>query len=347
MSASIPNSGIWLTDTEKQIRDKINGFAFSGGGASLNDQRGLGANLEVDVPFMWLKFFMEDDERLETIREEYSTGRMTSGEVKKELIAILSDITKAHQTARRAVTDEVVLRYTSIRPMHIPNLPPEVISPSSSSSRTEKEKDKGGAALKKEKGGAEKEKAAAPRDPMSRVLLKVGKIVSIEIHPESDHLFVEQIDCGDPAGPRTIVSGLRGAIPQDQLKDQLVVIAANLEPRKFKGVVSHGMVLCAVSSATKSGDGHDGDSAANEDRRIEIVQPPHGSAPGDVVSADGHGYDGVPPDEVLKGKGKVVWETISPGLRTDEDCTATWNGFPLVTGAGKCRVKSLQNVAIS
>ena len=34
MSASIPNSAVFVTDTPKQIKDKINKHAFSGGGAT-------------------------------------------------------------------------------------------------------------------------------------------------------------------------------------------------------------------------------------------------------------------------------------------------------------------------
>ena len=35
---------------------------------------------------------------------------------------------------------------------------------------------------------------------------KVGKIVEVSKHPDSDKLYVEKIDLGEPS-PRTIVSG--------------------------------------------------------------------------------------------------------------------------------------------
>ena len=47
-----------------------------------------GANLDVDVPWKYLNFFMDDDKRLKTIGEEYGAGRMFTGEVKKELIQV-------------------------------------------------------------------------------------------------------------------------------------------------------------------------------------------------------------------------------------------------------------------
>lgn len=92
MSSSIPNSAIFLTDTPKQIKDKINKHAFSGGKATKEEQELYGADLDVDIPYKYLRFFMEDEARLEEIRVKYSTGKMLTGEVKKELIGILSTL---------------------------------------------------------------------------------------------------------------------------------------------------------------------------------------------------------------------------------------------------------------
>jgi len=48
----------------------------------------LGADLEIDIPFNWLEFFLEDDAKLEEIRVKYGKGEMLTAEIK----AILSDI---------------------------------------------------------------------------------------------------------------------------------------------------------------------------------------------------------------------------------------------------------------
>ena len=45
-----------------------------------------GANLDVDVPWKYLNFFLDDDERLAWIGAEYGAGRMLTGEIKAELI---------------------------------------------------------------------------------------------------------------------------------------------------------------------------------------------------------------------------------------------------------------------
>jgi tryptophanyl-tRNA synthetase len=90
MSGSIGNSAVFVTDTPKQIKDKINKHAFSGGQETLELQRQLGANLAVDVAYEWLTFFLESDERLAEISRDYASGAMLTGEVKKELIGLLT-----------------------------------------------------------------------------------------------------------------------------------------------------------------------------------------------------------------------------------------------------------------
>lgn len=88
MSASDMNSAIFLTDTPKQIKTKINKHAFSGGQGTVEEHRALGGNTDVDVPYQLLKFFLEDDEELEQIRVAYSSGQMLSGEIKKKAIEV-------------------------------------------------------------------------------------------------------------------------------------------------------------------------------------------------------------------------------------------------------------------
>jgi tryptophanyl-tRNA synthetase len=117
MSASDPNSAIYLTDTPNVIKNKINKHAFSGGRETLEEHRRLGAVLEVDVSIMYLDFFLEDDERLAQIREDYKSGKMLTGEVKKILIELLCDVTVKHQKRRAQVTEQMIDTFMSVRKM--------------------------------------------------------------------------------------------------------------------------------------------------------------------------------------------------------------------------------------
>jgi tryptophanyl-tRNA synthetase len=42
------------------------------------------------VAYEWLIFFLESDERLAEITRDYASGAMLTGEVKKELITVLT-----------------------------------------------------------------------------------------------------------------------------------------------------------------------------------------------------------------------------------------------------------------
>jgi tryptophanyl-tRNA synthetase len=111
MSASDENSAIYLSDTPEVIAKKITSYAFSGGGRSLKEHREKGANLQVDVPFQYLTYFMEDDARLEEIRDKYGRGEMLTKEVKTDTIRVLTELVVEHQRKRSLVTDEMIAEF--------------------------------------------------------------------------------------------------------------------------------------------------------------------------------------------------------------------------------------------
>lgn len=115
MSASDQNSAVFLTDSMKQIKNKINKHAFSGGRATVEEHRELGGNTNIDVPFQLLRYFLEDDEEVERIRKAYSSGEMLSGEIKKIAIETIQKIVGEIQEARSKVTDETVKQFTTPR----------------------------------------------------------------------------------------------------------------------------------------------------------------------------------------------------------------------------------------
>ena len=83
MSASDESSAIFCTDTPKQIKEKVNKYAFSGGRETVEDHRRLGGDLAVDVSYQWLTFFQHDDAELKRVGDAYATGAMLSGEISK------------------------------------------------------------------------------------------------------------------------------------------------------------------------------------------------------------------------------------------------------------------------
>ena len=108
MSSSKPKTAIMLDDSPEEIEEKVRQYAYSGGGDTLEEHREEGADLSVDVSYQWLhNLFMQDDEELERIAKEYSSGEMTTGEIKKILIEELTEFLQEHQE-RKENADELV-----------------------------------------------------------------------------------------------------------------------------------------------------------------------------------------------------------------------------------------------
>eukprot|EP00823_Brevimastigomonas_motovehiculus_P003584 TRINITY_DN2211_c0_g1_i1.p1 TRINITY_DN2211_c0_g1~~TRINITY_DN2211_c0_g1_i1.p1 ORF type:complete len:429 (-),score=72.72 TRINITY_DN2211_c0_g1_i1:208-1494(-) len=115
MSASNPNSAIFVTDTAEEIRSKVMAHAFSGGQKTLALHRQLGGNCDVDVSYQYLTFFLDDDEKLADIKDAYSKGRMGVSELKKIMIDTITPFVDNLQECRRAVTDDVVETFMTPR----------------------------------------------------------------------------------------------------------------------------------------------------------------------------------------------------------------------------------------
>lgn len=92
MSKSEPHAAIFLPEEDsRELRRKVY-KAFSGGANTLEEQRKYGADLEKDVPFKILQFILKDDSELKRLAEDYSSGRMISGEVKEYLYQRLLEL---------------------------------------------------------------------------------------------------------------------------------------------------------------------------------------------------------------------------------------------------------------
>ncbi|KAK2504906.1 hypothetical protein MC885_016773 [Smutsia gigantea] len=163
----------------------------------------------------------------------------------------------------------------------------------------------------------------------SRLDIRVGKVISVDKHPEADSLYVEKIDVGE-AEPRTVVSGLVQFVPKEELQDRLVVVLCNLKPQKMRGVESQGMLLCASIEGTS--------------HKVEPLDPPVGSAPGERVFVKG--YEKGQPDDELKPK-KKVFEKLQADFKISEECIAQWKQSNFMTKLGNISCKSLKGGSIS
>ncbi len=109
MSASQPESAVFLTDDPKTVRKKI-WQAFSGGQPTVELHRKLGGNPDVDVAYQWLYyFFEEDDGRIEQIRQDYVSGKLLTGELKEILIEKVQRFLEDFSVRREEAAEKIHL----------------------------------------------------------------------------------------------------------------------------------------------------------------------------------------------------------------------------------------------
>ncbi|KAI8463720.1 MAG: tRNA synthetases class I (M)-domain-containing protein [Monoraphidium minutum] len=175
------------------------------------------------------------------------------------------------------------------------------------------------------KGGGGGDRKDAPVD-VSRLDIRVGRIIKAWRHPDADSLYVEEIDVGE-GQPRQVVSGLVKHVPEAEMQGRPVVVLCNLKPAAMRGVASQAMVLCATHP---------------ESGKVELIEPPAGAKPGDRVTVAG--FDGEP-DEMLNPK-KKIFEAVQPDLATNADRVACYKGAPLAAPAGPCTAASVAGGSI-
>ena len=80
-------------------------------------------------------------------------------------------------------------------------------------------------------------------DDFAKVELRVGQVQVAEPVKGADRLLRLEVNIGDEV--RQIVAGIAGAYEPDKLIGRKVVIVANLQPRKLRGLESNGMIVAA------------------------------------------------------------------------------------------------------
>lgn len=168
-----------------------------------------------------------------------------------------------------------------------------------------------------------------PIEDVTRLNIRVGKIVKVWEHPESDKLWCEEIDLGE-AAPRQIASGLRHHVKKEEMEGAIVCVCANLKPRKLVGFESQGMVLCGTSSSGK----------------VELLHAPKGAKLGERITIEG--TEMLEPDDKLNEKtGKAPWVVVQPGFSMNGSKQATYKGALWQTSAGPVNATTLTEGTIS
>ncbi|MDY0254481.1 MAG: methionine--tRNA ligase subunit beta, partial [Tenuifilaceae bacterium] len=83
-------------------------------------------------------------------------------------------------------------------------------------------------------------------DDFMRMDIRISTVLAAEVIPKTQKLLKLEIDTG--IDKRTIVSGIAEYFKPEEVVGRQVCVLVNLEPRKIRGIVSHGMILMAKNS---------------------------------------------------------------------------------------------------
>ncbi len=107
MSSSLENTAIFSTDSEKEVKNKINKYAFSGGQPTIEEHRKKGGNPDIDISYQYLRFLEYDDDKLKQIYDDYKSGKLLSGELKQIAINKINEFLIKHQKAREEAKNKI------------------------------------------------------------------------------------------------------------------------------------------------------------------------------------------------------------------------------------------------
>ena len=153
-----------------------------------------------------------------------------------------------------------------------------------------------------------KKRFGGGEDELFQLDLRVGEILSVELHPKADKLYVFKVKIADNV-IRNIVGGLREAYPEpESLIGKRVVVACNLVVAKLKDVESEGMLL-----------------ASKDDTVTSLICPSADIPLGTQIYPKGAAYK---PEKVIK-KGPL--KTILDVMKIGKNGVPTYKAeFPLV-----------------
>jgi len=278
--------------------------------------------------------FLRDQISILTALAAKKQEKDESGEVKR-LIA------ENEQLAKELTHLKENLQYyevqNGIAQIHVPKTKSESIEPKAEvesnqpdkQQQQQQQKGNKNEKQKKEKQPKSDNKSQSGADAVdinvSKLNMKIGKIVSVEKHPDADTLYVEQVDVGEERH-RQVVSGLVKSYTLDEMQGRVGIFLLNLKPAKMRGVLSEGMIMCASSPD-----------------KVETLEVPTGAAIGDRVSCPA--YPGTPDDQL--NQKKKHWEAIAKDLFVRPDGVASYKGDAFtVAGKGNCVAPTMRECII-
>ncbi len=102
-------------------------------------------------------------------------------------------------------------------------------------------------------------------EDFAKMDIRIATVLEAEIVPNTEKLLKLKISLGD--SERELIAGIAQSYEPQDIIGKEIVILANLQPRKIRGVMSEGMILCA-----------------HNEGKLSILNPHRETPPGSVIS---------------------------------------------------------------
>ena len=109
MSSSKADATLFLTDDKETVTKKIMTLCKGGNG-----------NINEDIAYEYLRYFEMDDNKLETIKNDYISGKLSDEGIKKILIEKLWELMDEIQNNRKKIDDKLLKEYYELKPIELP-----------------------------------------------------------------------------------------------------------------------------------------------------------------------------------------------------------------------------------
>jgi tryptophanyl-tRNA synthetase len=109
MSSSKADATLFLTDDKETVTKKIMTLCKGGNG-----------NINEDISYEYLRYFEMDDNKLETIKNDYVSGKLNDEGIKKILIDKLWELMSEIQNKRKEIDEKLLKEYYELKPIELP-----------------------------------------------------------------------------------------------------------------------------------------------------------------------------------------------------------------------------------
>jgi hypothetical protein len=120
MSSSKADATLFLTYDKETVTKKKMTLCKSGGDPDPEVHKQKGGNVDEDIAYQYLRYFEMDDEKLEKIKNDFTSGKLSVVGIKEILVEKLWALMSEIQNNRKKIDDKLLKEYYELKPIELP-----------------------------------------------------------------------------------------------------------------------------------------------------------------------------------------------------------------------------------